>query len=109
MIKRVKKVMLCEGRHDAPSLVEGSIFPTIIEDVTNIKQLESTAFDELNKLLKLNNLHELHLYVTGLSVALLAVINAWHGYKKLAPHNHTRLVCYHYNRIDDTYYTQDII
>ena len=108
MIKRVKKVSLCLGRHNMPVAVDGSIFPTQV-DPLNVEGLEEEAFMQIHSLVKMNNVHELHLYVTGLSVALLAAINAWHQYKILAPHNKTTLICYHYNREDETYYAQTII
>lgn len=106
-IHRIKKVSLCLGRHTMP-LVEDSIFPTKV-DPLNVHELEETAFMRIHELVKIGHVDEIQLYVTGLSVALLAVINAWHTYKKLAPHLKTQLVAYHYNRDDDTYYAQQII
>ena len=108
MIKKVKKVSLCLARHNMPEAVDGSIFPTQV-DPLNVEGLEEEAFMQIHQLIKMHNIHEVHLYVTGLSVALLAVINAWHTYKKMSPNNPAQLICYHYNRDDNTYYAQTII
>lgn len=108
MIKRVKKVSLCLGRHNMPVAVDGSIFPTKV-DPLNVNGLEKEAFYKIHELIANNCVEELHLYVTGLSVALLAVINAWKTYKKCATNNRTRLVCFHYDYEANMYYEQHIV
>lgn len=108
MIKKVKKVILCENRHGMPGGCTGSIYPMTV-DPTAVNDLEKIAFEQIHELIKMHDIHEVHLYVTGLSVALLAVINAWHTYKRCFPDNFTRLVAYHYNCKDNSYYAQPII
>lgn len=108
MIKKIKKVGLCGARHNFPEAVTDSIFPTTVDPIA-VNDLEKIAFEEIHKIVKMHDIHEVHLYVTGLSVALLAVINAWHMYKKCFPDNYARLIAYHYNREDNSYYAQAII
>lgn len=91
----MKKVYaLCEGRHQMPEEVEGSIFSNTL-DPLDIEGMEKIA----NK--KLAGVQELTLYVTGLSVALVAVINICHR-KKI------ELLLMHFDRSTGNYYPQEV-
>ena len=59
--------MLCESRHEMP--VEKAVFPNTINPL-DIEGMEAVAEDAIS------NISHLILYVTGLTVALVAVINA---------------------------------
>lgn len=84
---------LCEARHEMPS-VEGSIFGNTINPL-DVETLEEEA---LNKVIFYDHVT---LYVTGLSVALVAVINA-------CIKGRTKLTLMHYNRETNDYYPQEV-
>lgn len=88
-----EKIMcLCEGRHDIPQAVDGAIFPQTI-DVTNLKEMHRIVKH------KLKDVTHLTLYVTGLTVALVKVIN----YCSI---RNIELRLMHYNKDTNDYYPQ---
>lgn len=89
-----KKIMaLCNGRHEMPAEVGGYIFDTI-EDVTNLSAMEERAERVLGQGLK-----GLDLYVTGLTPALIAVLN-------VCRRNETAVTLFHFNRETGDYFPQ---
>ena len=93
----MKNLCLCQARHEMPSCVEGAIFSQEV-DPLDVKGLENIA---LEKLAPLKN-GELDLYVTGLTVALIATLN-------VARALNIKMVLYHYNRVDGSYYPQEVL
>lgn len=95
-LKYEKKVTLalCEGRHEMPDCVEGYIYPQTLNPL-DVSGLEEQAFDILW------NVGELDLYVTELTVALVAVINVCRRMGIL-------LTLFHYNREEGKYYEQEV-
>ena len=89
-----KTLALCEGRHKMPDVVEGAIFDNIINPL-DVEGLEKTASE------KLADVQQLTLYVTGLTVALVAVINICHA-------KGIKLTLMHFNRDAGNYYQQVI-
>lgn len=89
---------LCEGRHSIPQAKDGAIFKNEIVDPTNTKALEAEAFTSLCEKGNLEDL-KVNLYVTGLTVALIAVLNVCreHG---------TEVTLWHYDRLSGDYYPQ---
>lgn len=85
---------LCEGRHSIPEAVDGSIFGNELDPLA-VEEMEEVAFR------KLEGLETLNLYVTGLTVALVAVINAC---RKCC----IKLTLYHFNRENGKYYPQNV-
>lgn len=85
---------LCKGRHEIPQATDGAIFETEV-DPLNVHGLEETAFQ------KLEGLEQLHLYVTGLTVALVAVLNVCRREGIL-------VTLWHYNRDTGKYYPQSV-
>lgn len=126
------KMALCEGRHDIPDAVDGAIFPAIIPDVTDVRGLEVAAEAAIARAalahyrageaaymptakyaeavaakgrfpyVDVGPGFDLVLYVTGLSVALVAVINA-------CIRVGIGLTLMHYNRDTGNYYPQDVL
>lgn len=86
---------LCEGRHNIPEAVDGSIFATEL-DPLDLAGMETAATE------KLRGIKQLNLYVTGLTVALVAVLNVCHR-------NNISVTLYHYNRETGTYYEQEVV
>lgn len=95
MSKKYMKVALCEGRHEIPEAEDGSIFSSIV-DPTDVQGLEVIA------LCRLAGVAQLDLYVTGLTVALVAVLNVCH-IEGIA------VTLYHYNRETGDYYPQRVV
>lgn len=123
---------LCEGRHDIPDAVDGAIFPAVIEDVTDVLGLERAAeaaiaraalahyrageTDYMPTALYANVVErqgrfpqvdvapsiDLVLYVTGLSVALVAAINA-------CMRVGISLTLMHFNQATGDYYPQGVL
>lgn len=89
-----KEMELCRGRHEIPQAVDGSIFKTEV-DPLDVRALEAEAADVLK------GTNTLTLYVTGLSVALVAVINVCHDLG-------INLTLMHYNRATGEYYPQPV-
>lgn len=91
-----KFLNLCQARHTTP--VTDSFFNYEIEDVTNISALQDFA----NKRLESLRVQTLNIYVTGLTVALVTVINACHS-------QGVKLTLWHYDRDSNDYYKQDVL
>ena len=94
--KPIYKIGLCEGRH--PPSVNEYVFRSVITDPTNVNGLEEVAEEFFRNLIP-DCL--LELYVTGLSVALIAAINAASIYI-----NVRNIVLMHYDSKTNTYYPQ---
>lgn len=80
-----------------PSDCMGSVFPNTLIP-TDVNGLQATAA----RFLVEQEIDQLGLYVTGLSVALVAVINACHELN-------ISLTLYHYDRDSNSYYTQEVL
>lgn len=92
-MEKKKTLALCNGRHEMPTEVGGYIFDTI-EDVTDLFAMEEIADKVLDQDLKY-----LDLYVTGLTPALIAVLNVCHR-------NGIMVTLYHFNRETGNYFPQ---
>lgn len=88
-----KKLGLCQGRHDIPG-VEEYIYPTEV-DPTDLPGLRHQVHESLR------DCGSVDLYVTGLTVALVEVIN-------YATKNNISLTLWHYNRDTGNYYSQSV-
>lgn len=86
------KMCLCEGRHEIPEAVDGAIFPQQLNPL-DLKGMRTAAAA------KLAGVEELDLYVTGLTVALVEVINFCHA-------NGVSLTLWHFDRETGGYYPQ---
>ena len=97
MAIRLKRMALCKGRHDMPPEVQGAIFDCALHPLDPDKLLKEVIQYE-----KLENIDCLILYVTGLTVALVAVMNAC---KMLG----VRIMLMHYNKDTGKYYPQEVL
>ena len=89
----VVTAVLCAVRHEMPEN-DGAIFDT------TIYQLDVCGLERIAKRY-VNEIEELTLYVNGLSVALVAVINACRGFN-------VDLTLMHYDRESGNYYPQKV-
>lgn len=94
---------LCEGRHDMPENVSGSVFPMSV-DPTDIDTLDRVAVE----FVKSCDGKNIHLVVTGLSVALVAVIKAVTACAA-DDSSATSLTLWHYDRNSGDYYPQKVV
>ena len=95
----IHKVLLFT-RHQLPDYLQG--IPCIFgqsHDPTDTEGLYLKAFTYMSELDKNT---EIHLYVTGLTAATLAVVRACYTQNK-------KLVCYHYNRDTNEYFPQRVL
>lgn len=88
---------LCQGRHEIPEAVDGSIFGTEV-DPLDVEGLQAKVTEALSAL----GIRHLDLYVTGLTVALIAVLNAC---RELGIH----VTLWHFNRETGKYYSQEVV
>lgn len=86
---------LCKARHETPA-EDGAIFETEV-DPLDVVGLESQAKERLVSL----NITRLHLYVTGLTVALIAVLNATRELN-------IKVTLWHFDRESGKYYCQEV-
>lgn len=118
---------LCQGRHDIPQAIDGAIFGSVIENMTDTNRLESSAFlhiwniaydhykngepgylrtspnwdgYDMKPLVLCPDLH-INIYVTGLTVALIAALNAMRK-------EGISVTLYHYDRDTDSYFPQEV-
>ena len=92
----VQKIGLCKGRHEIGE-VQNYIFPQEVNPL-DVKGLEETALEIVSEV----EANELHIYVTGLTVALIASLNTC---KKL----NKKVVLYHFDRTSGEYYPQEVL
>ena len=90
----MKRMELCSGRHTIPDAVDGAIFSNCLNplDVSGMEKEAESVVKTTDALI---------LYVTGLSVALVAVINAC---RTCGVH----LTLMHFDRESGTYYPQEV-
>lgn len=88
------KLALCEGRHQIPQAEDGAIFCNTLNplDLSGMQTTVSSC---------LQGVDSVDLYVTGLSVALVEVINFCHA-------NNVTLTLWHFNRETGDYYPQSV-
>lgn len=91
---------LCAGRHKIDGLYD-YIFDGI-EDVTDVNGIELEASDSIDYILNsVSQVTHINLFVTGLTVALVAAI------KEIQRRGIT-LTLWHYNRDSGTYFSQEL-
>lgn len=95
-LARFAHVALCESRHEIPQAVDGAIFGQSVDPTAPLK-LELEA----RRVIETSGVEFLTVYVTGLSVALVAVINACHSLGVC-------LTLMHYDRDSGEYYPQPV-
>lgn len=121
------KIALCEGRHEIPEAVDGAIFRSEIKDVTDTVHLEQSAFNGLwsaafrrhkggeagflttdpdwdgsdMEPLRFAAGLSVDLYVTGLTVALIAALNVCRA-------EGISVTLWHFNRATGRYYPQQV-
>ena len=93
-MEKILKIGVCEGRHEMP--VEKYIYGQQVNPL-DVNELETQAEKRLLELK--GDCNQLHLYVTGLTVAVIAAIKA-------AIKMFDSVVLLHYNRDSNSYYQQ---
>lgn len=98
-------VELIKGRHEFKN-IDGYLFNRKVRDVRNFYNMDMSIMKAIDVLMKKYNVKEyreleLQVYVTGLTVALVEVINfcSFYGIK---------LVLFHYDKISKGYYKQQV-
>lgn len=92
----VASMALCQGRHEIPEAADGSIFDNELDPLA-VDELEEDARCKLEGL----EIKSLNLYVTGLTVALIACLNACRSLG-------IAVTLYHFDRASGTYYPQTV-
>ena len=94
-MKKTYVLGLCKDRHPAP--VNDGIFPEFVMSTFDPDYLYSEADFAIPK-----DCERLALYVTGLTVAIMAVV-------RVCSERHIDLVCYHYQKARGTYNRQEVL
>ena len=93
-IGKVAEYELCAGRHKTPA--EEAIFEQIA-DLSDYKAMEEIANSKIQ-----NGVFELHIYVTGLTAAMLAVT-------KVCVKRNIRLIAHHFDPTTGKYREQVVV
>ena len=93
---KTASMCLCLGRHAIPEAVDGAIFPTEVNPL-EVGELEARAMQILSAM----QIVSLNLYVTGLTVALIAALNVCRELE-------IKVTLYHYDRESGKYYPQEV-
>ena len=90
-----KKIMcLFEGRHEMPPYVEGAVLRNI-HDITDLEKMSNQCHESLQ------DCNDLVQFVTGLTPALVSVVN-------YCTFNHIPLTLMHWNRVTNSYFKQTV-
>lgn len=107
-MKKEMNIALFESRHKIPNACDGSFFDCSISSnlLTNPEQLEKLAYSrfvakQVELGIETTQGLQVNLYVTGLTVALIAVINA-------LANTRVELTLWHYDRDTKNYYSQKV-
>ena len=101
------RIGLCKGRHeivDNGITVEDFVFSEAIDSPHDFQQLYQTAHKRLETFFsdaKMIETEEIHLFVTGLTSALVATLQAYRDYPYAPP-----LILRHFDRDSSTYTSQ---
>ena len=95
------RLALCESRHEMPEEVEGAIFPQTIADPTDFRSMRLQVTRKLRPI-KTSGIKFLVVYVTGLTPALVEVINWCHR-------NEINLILMHFDRETGEYVPQSVV
>lgn len=126
-MKKELNLALCKGRHEILQATDGAIFPEVIPEKVMLNQevLEEWAWNGVwnaayaknfcttdenfwdaeewggGVRLAVSSDTHVHVYVTGLTVALIAVLN-------VCRRHNLSVTCWHYNRETAEYFPQEI-
>lgn len=97
-MEKIIKIDVCKGRHEMPC--DMYVFDSI-EDPTNVEEIEKEAKTFFYKNFFNEGVKKFKIYVTGLTVALIAVMKAADRYCD-------SIVLMHYDTKTGKYYSQEI-
>lgn len=103
-LKKNLNMELCSGRHSIPQAIDGAIFPKTVCNVTRPDKLEESAEEILKGKTSYGDLQEItsiNLYATGLTVALIAVLN-------ICRKEDIKVTLWHYDKYSKDYFKQEI-
>lgn len=94
---------LCKGRHEIKEVEKYIFDEDYFSDGEKIKDLSTQVSHVINFVIA-NKLQkqEVNLYVTGLTVALISVLNAFKV-------SHIKVNLYHFDRDTNTYFKQEVL
>lgn len=95
VVKDTVNVALCESRHEIPEATDGAIYPAEIANPMDFGVLREIARDSLTPAF-VDGVKTVNVYVTGLTPALLSVIN-------YCRECNVKCVTYHYDRSSGKY------
>ena len=95
MTRKTYVLGLCKDRHPAP--VKDGLFPKWVMDTHDPEKMYQQAKEAVPQ-----DCGRLALYVTGLTVAIMAVV-------RVCAERQIELVCYGYDKVKEVYYKQEVL
>ena len=95
---KIVNVAVCNGRHDIPQAMDGAVFKQTISEM-NPEKLYNSARKRFVGDYKLTRGDIINLYVTGFTMATLAIV-------KVCKDLQIEIICYHFDRETGTYIAQ---
>ena len=104
-LNKTLSMELCSGRHPIAQAVDGAIYPETVHSVTQPNKLEEIAEEALQRKPTYGDLQEIsriNLYVTGLTVCLIATLN-------VCRKADIKVTLWHYDKYTKSYFRQEVM
>ena len=98
MRKNNNQLMVVKGRHRIINNQKQEITDFVFDEIVDVRNIDEMQAIADSKIASISS-NRVHLYITGLTVAVITVINAVIKYNK-------EIVFWHYDRETETYYPQ---
>lgn len=100
MKKNNNQLMVVKGRHRIINNEKQEITDFVFDEIVDVRNIDEMQAIADSKIASISS-NRVHLYITGLTVAVITVINAVIKYNK-------EIVFWHYDRETETYYPQKL-
>lgn len=103
-LRKTLNMELCSGRHPIAQAIDGAIYPETVNNVTQPSKLEEIAEKALKRKISYGDLQEIsriNLYVTGLTVCLIATLN-------VCRKADIKVTLWHYDKYTKSYFRQEV-
>ena len=103
--RKTLNMELCSGRHPIAQAIDGAIYPETVYNVTQPDKLEEIAEEALKgktSYVDSQEISRINLYVTGLTVCLIATLNVC---RKAG----IKVTLWHYDKYTKSYFRQEVL
>ena len=99
-MRKNNQLMVVKGRHRIINNQKQEITDFVFDEIVDVRNIDEMQAIADSKIASISS-DRIHLYITGLTVAVITVINAVIKYNK-------KIVFWHYDRETETYYPQKL-